>query len=630
MVLALLLILAFLLTFQKAKPLAALLFLIWFEPGQICIWSTALFKAICRFSDHERILMLCLAASHLCLWLAHLSLVYLDKVAKADSYHFPPYLIQCVGIIGMTVTLHHMVDSGMFNEAGEDEEYNAISSDGEDAEAEEFDIGRWAISPERCWTLAYWFIMSTYSFGAFLLFNVSKPDLRLDPILRTYKAFHPCVIIDYMPGNLWAQLTFLLYVYSLLMSATASLIRAARCHNGVLMVVSSQAYGVAWLGLPILVLACTFNPTYTSVLSHSIPYMVCVGSIGFVILSELVVLYVTSETTTRRHIACYVYNGVMLLATGYAILFMSKLLGSTKLIDVTLPVTDPRNRLQPEDVHISPLTTALAFSILPLHWLRPWFSPLTQKPVTANIEVRKGNWENLHHKAIAMPNHQNRWHIVLKASTLGFWGRFVTMAGFGLAYFFNLVFAEESQTIRGKFTNVPGAAIIALSWSVGVPLMALQAFVLATYVRLRFKRGEFAFFFVAAAAFASVTSVLAHGGTIPHAPDWYIGPELYAVGLLLWGTAECVLLVKESEMTPLVIFKLIIGAVTGLGMIINVFAFGTVPFVGFLCSWIVYSFCDPLHVSMIITNIEIGSVENSPETLCNNFFQWAWYDDHVD
>merc|ERR1719433_2233288 len=191
-----------------------------------------------------------------------------------------------------------------------------------------------------------------------------------------------------------------------------------------------------------------------------------------------------------------------------------------------------------------------------------------------------------------MPNHQNRWHIMLKASTLGFWGRFVTMAGFGLAYFFNLVFAEESHTIRGKFTNVPGAAIIALSWSVGVPLMALQAFVLATYVRLRFKRGEFA--------------------------------------LLLWGTAECVLLVKESEMTPLVIFKLIIGAVTGLGMMINVFAFGTVPFVGFLCSWIVYSFCDPLHVSMIITNIEIGNVENSPETLCNNFFQWAWYDDHVD
>jgi len=130
MVLALLLILAFLLTFQKAKPLAALLFLIWFEPGQICIWSTALFKAICRFSDHERILMLCLAASHLCLWLAHLSLVYLDKVAKADSYHFPPYLIQCVGIIGMTVTLHHMVALGMFNEgdeeAGGDGAYKAI------------------------------------------------------------------------------------------------------------------------------------------------------------------------------------------------------------------------------------------------------------------------------------------------------------------------------------------------------------------------------------------------------------------------------------------------------------------------------------------------------------------------
>merc|ERR1712008_150358 len=198
------------------------------------------------------------------------------------------------------------------------------------------------------------------------------------------------------------------------------------------------------------------------------------------------------------------------------------------------------------------------------------------------------------------------------------------------AYFFNLVFAEESHTIMGKFTNVPGAAIIALSWSVGVPLMALQAFVLATYVRLRFRKGEFRNFFVGSAIFVSLTSVLAHGGTVPHAPDWYYGPELYAIGLLLWGAAECILLYKESEMTPLVIFKLIVGALTGLMMIINVFSFGTFSFVGFLCMWMVYSFCDPLHVSMIITNIEIGNVDNSPETLSNNFFQWAWYDEKVE
>merc|ERR1712008_134192 len=168
---------------------------------------------------------------------------------------------------------------------------------------------------------------------------------------------------------------------------------------------------------------------------------------------------------------------------------------------------------------------------------------------------------------------------------------------------------------------------IAVSWSVGVPLMALQAFVLATYVRLRYRKGEFKMFFVAAAIFVSITSVLAHGGTIPHAPDWYIVPELYAVGLILWGTAECLLLVKESELTPLVMFKLIVGAVTGLLMIVNVFSFGRFSFVGFLCAWIIYSFCDPLNVSLIMSNIEVGTVENSPETLGNNFFQWAWYDE---
>jgi len=168
--------------------------------------------------------------------------------------------------------------------------------------------------------------------------------------------------------------------------------------------------------------------------------------------------------------------------------------------------------------------------------------------------------------------------------------------------------------------------LVRLSWSVGVPLMALQAFVLATYVRSCFRESGFRKFFVATAIFVTIASVLAHGGTVPHAPDWYLGPELYAIALLLWGTAECILLVKESEMTPLVIFKLIVGAVTGLLMIVNVFSFGRLSFVGFLCAWIVYSFCDPLHVTLTMSNIEVGTLENSPETLRNTFFEWFWKD----
>merc|ERR1719492_768671 len=58
--------------------------------------------------------------------------------------------------------------------------------DGEsDATGDEFPLGRWAISPERCWTQGYWFILSTYIVGACLLFFVSQPDLRVDPILGT-------------------------------------------------------------------------------------------------------------------------------------------------------------------------------------------------------------------------------------------------------------------------------------------------------------------------------------------------------------------------------------------------------------------------------------------------------------
>jgi len=112
--LALLLTVAFLLIFRKFKPVASLLFIGWFEPAQFLIWSSALYLAICKFEGQEQILALCLMVSHLCLYLAHVFLVYI-RLAKLDYSQLPPYISQCVGITGMTITMHYMVGLGMFN-----------------------------------------------------------------------------------------------------------------------------------------------------------------------------------------------------------------------------------------------------------------------------------------------------------------------------------------------------------------------------------------------------------------------------------------------------------------------------------------------------------------------------------
>merc|ERR1712008_58004 len=101
---------------------AMLLFISWFEPAQLLIWTTALGLAICKFKGQERKLALCLMASHMCLYFAHVFLVYM-RLAKLDCPQFLPYLSQCVGITGMTISLHHMVGLGMFNVVvGENEE----------------------------------------------------------------------------------------------------------------------------------------------------------------------------------------------------------------------------------------------------------------------------------------------------------------------------------------------------------------------------------------------------------------------------------------------------------------------------------------------------------------------------
>jgi hypothetical protein len=469
--------------------------------------------------------------------------------------------------------------------------------------------------------------MATYSIGAAILFLISQPDLKVDPILRTYQAFHPCVIIDYTPGNLWAQLTFLLYVYCLLMSATMSLLRVVKMQKGVLVVFTAQAYGIAWITLPVLVLACTFNPGLSSVLLHSLPYMVCIGGIGVFMISEVIVLFWTSEKTTWKHYACYIYNIILLGATGYAILFMSKHLATTELIDVTLPITDPRNTLEPQELEISVVTTALAFSILPLHWLRPFFSPLTEKPLVADVVVQRGlSSAESPHMFGGSAGLTSAWHMALDASTLGLCGRISCALGFSLAYFFNSVFSTEPHSYRDKFEMLPGAAIIALMWTLGVPLMALQTCVMSMYVKARYPTGIFRMFFVGVSIFFSISAVLAHGGTVPRAPKWYIGSQLFQAGVILYGIGECILVLKELGMKGMALVKVVMGIITAIFLLLSQFWFNRFSFIAYSVCWIVYTAIDPLDVKMIFSNIDIGTTEQSPGNVCNNLFHWVWKD----
>jgi len=120
--------------------------------------------------------------------------------------------------------------------------------------------------------------------------------------------------------------------------------------------------------------------------------------------------------------------------------------------------------------------------------------------------------------------------------------------------------------------------------------------------------------------------VLAHGGTVPNAPNWYIGSELFQAGVFLYGIGECVLVLKEMEMKGLALAKVVMGIITGIFLILTQFSFNKWTFIIYSFCWIFYTALDPLDVKLIFFNIDIGTLEQSPGNACNNFFHWFWVD----
>merc|ERR1719297_170767 len=204
---------------------------------------------------------------------------------------------------------------------------------------------------------------------------------------------------------------------------------------------SSLAVGILLQGMTGLVLCVTFNPATVSVLSHSVPYMTSIGSAGVYMLFELAfTVTVSSDKWTRRHIVYYVYTTYLVGSIFYGILFMARTLGTTDQIDVSLPVSHPRNVLEPLPVHSNPLPMILAFSSVIMESLRPFVSPLTAMPVAGDVVVHK--WTEM---LPAPPCPKGQWNLVFRDSGVHFAGVFFTMLGMFLAKFLNGVFNEVAE-----------------------------------------------------------------------------------------------------------------------------------------------------------------------------------------
>merc|ERR1719265_1752752 len=123
---------------------------------------------------------------------------------------------------------------------------------------------------------------------------MTKPTMANDPVFLLYGTFHPCILLDYLPGTLWAQFCFALGIFLSQFSMLVALYRTAAYGDAIATMLQGMLFGFYWLLSCFFVLVFTLNPQttyYAPVMLHSVPYMVMNACNAFFCLVTLFVMF---------------------------------------------------------------------------------------------------------------------------------------------------------------------------------------------------------------------------------------------------------------------------------------------------------------------------------------------------
>lgn len=476
--------------------------------------------------------------------------------------------------------------------------------------------------------------------------------METDPIIRTYGTMHPCVIIDYSPGNVVAQVGFCLFAYCLMGSAMLSLLRVAQLKNANLLIISAIGFSLLFVSVPFVVLSVTFTPRLVSVLLHSVPYMWDVTGLGAFMASELVVVYATAGSFSSKYIKFYIYQAILILMVFYGVLFMARTLATTDVIDVNLPTTDSRNNLEPMAVQFEIAPLVVAFVFYPLHLLRPSLCPLHEQPVAGDVSVSSVVDEaqdcespisattvgiSTTDSVVASTESERRisattvgsddWRFVLKSSTLATVSVVMLMLSVFLAMFSNRTSKSDREwtSFHNDFKTLPGAAIIAVTWSYAVPVLFLHVLVVMAYA---LASGTSTKIVQIAGVLFSTSSLLAHAATIPNVSDWFIGPELFQVALIIWILAQVYLTLQKwpSSRRFACVSQLVSAALATLCLVASLVTKARWADYGWMLAWLIFTFADPLDMQLIVTRFGLATLRSSPSGVYTNLCQFAWHE----
>jgi len=150
----------------------------------------------------------------------------------------------------------------------------------------------WAASPERLWSYSFVFYAAAFII-TFLSLVRSGWQKERDPIVGFYESVHPCILLDYLPGTLFAQPLFVCQILTIIVCMMLNFFRHIVEGSLFKILIASFGFCLAYIFGACFNLVFTFNPREVSVLEHSVPYMFNVAVQFIFIASETLCLFFT-------------------------------------------------------------------------------------------------------------------------------------------------------------------------------------------------------------------------------------------------------------------------------------------------------------------------------------------------
>mmetsp|Transcript_58587 Transcript_58587/g.191070 ORF Transcript_58587/g.191070 Transcript_58587/m.191070 type:complete len:843 (+) Transcript_58587:71-2599(+) len=511
---------------------------------------------------------------------------------------------------------------------------------------------RFAVSPDRMFSAAFVFSALAYVITGFCLVKYSTFSIDSDPIVKMYNAFHPCILLDYLPGTLFAQPLFDLQIIVVNISMQAAFIRKILEGGYMRIIVGAIAYVLFIICSTFFQLVFTFNPTHVSVMLHSIPFMVFHFGIGVFMYSEAFSCYMSQQGgalsfafKSFRNFIFMSYIGLCLWVVLKVEFMMTRSMMTHS--DIALNLVGTSVPLKPLDWGWQQyMTTFVAWLQEPLYFLWFWVSPRSSKALNFNVTIVRpdrgllmtvenedeedgddlgnagDNARYMFAQDTQRPSNivgsvqpqksamQGEMTTTEQPDNLKFSIKIGMLLRVGMALAMLVVYTaqfvhqasygehvDRGQTWILSMRSLPAGPIIAVGWVFVAMWLSMYA-IIFWYKEQCMNPSCVMRMLVSVSVAGLLIGVLAmHGGTIPEVPLWYKGPEFFAISVSFFILVKVALTIQDwHELRPASIALELSAALVVFGLTINTVikrddrTFTTDTLV--CVSHVVWSFCD--------------------------------------